>query len=268
MIIRNFLKNKINLIYALIVFILFWLIVLIVFLDNRRTIYYNEHNENAYIVFEDNYSKYDRVKNIDIIDNVILGIRTSTKPGGNNDIFISDKLNGNEFIANSGIFFDEKVGDTVTLARYNIELVIVDKVSSYNNESYMSEELFDSIIDESDNTLYMVTLRDWSNLGECVSEINKLSLMGVNHVRVNGYFEDTNYDTRYYIFRTILIGIVLIGFYFVFKSIYTHEKDKSYMYYCLGFTKGELVRWGILKVLLLFVLAFLPFILLYSLILL
>ena len=267
MIISNFLKNKRNLIYVLIIFILFGLIFLIKFLDNKRTIYYNSHNEDAYIVFEDAYSKYEMIKDIDIIDNVTLGVRTQTSPGGNNYIFESNQLKKNEFIADEGIFFDEEIGDKIVLAEYNIELEIVSKVDSFNHESFISEELLNEIINYENTVLYMVTLNDWSNLGKGVSEINRLSSTGMNHIRVNRYFEDTSYDTKYYIFRTILIGIIVIGFYFVFNSIYTKEKEKSYMYYCLGFTKGQLVFLSILKVLLLVAIPFGLFIFLYNLLL-
>lgn len=264
MIVSNFFKKKETLVYILIIFLLFWLISLIIFLDNKRTDYYNEHNKNAYIVFENTYNKYETIKNISLIDSVILGIHTPTSPGGYNNIFANDKLSENEFIANLGTFFNEAIGDTVTLADYNIELNIVSKIDSFDNESYISEDLLKSLIEEEDNILYMVTLNDWSNLDKGISEINRLSLMGLNHIRVNGYFEDNNYDTRYYIFRTVLIGIITIGFYYVFSSFYVKELEKSYMYYCLGFTKRQLIGIGISKLLLLLIIAFIPFIILYS----
>ena len=253
MIIRNFLKNKINLIYALILFIVFGFIVLINYLDNKRMDYYNEHNEVAYIVFEAPLNVYNRVKEIDIIDNITLGVRLLTKPGGMNYVFESNKLKKNEFIADDGIFFDLAINDKVILVKYNIELEVVSKINSFNQESYISEELLNEIITNEDSVLYMVSLNDWSNLGGGISEINKLSLLSTNRIRVNNYFEDINYDTRYYVFRTLLIGIVVVGFYFVLKSVLIHEKEKSYMYYCLGFTKGQLIRLSILKVILLFI---------------
>ena len=160
-------------------------------------------------------------------------------------------------------------GSIIRLPYYDYELLLIGKINN-NTKSFVSEEVFNILLAESNEIVYNVTLNDWSKLGKAISDINGNFPFEKGHfISVYRYSEDTsNYDTLYYIFRTVIIVIFALGITFIIKDIYTQEKEKSYMYYCLGFTKWQLRALGIIKIGLLFVLGFIAFALVYGVILL
>lgn len=269
MIIRNFLHKKNNLIYILVCFILFWLIVLIITLDNRRMEFYNEANKTAYIEFKGNYEEYERIKNLKIINSITIGIEAVTEFNGTIKIFPSTELSSNELLGSDETFKTTNNGAIIRLPYYDYELLLIGKINN-NTKSFVSEEVFNILLAESNEIVYNVTLNDWSKLGKAISDINGNFPFEKGHfISVYRYSEDTsNYDTLYYIFRTLIIVILALGITFIIKDIYTQEKEKSYMYYCLGFTKWQLRALGMIKIGLLFVLGFIPFALVYGVILL
>ena len=263
MIISNFLKRTMTIIYILILIVAFLLIYIVTILDSNRVDFYNAQYQDAYIEFQSTYEDLDRIKDIANIDtNIVLGI--STKINDTKELFwVDDSLQDGELIAARKVFPDKQIGDKVVFEYYiPYEFTIVSFTPKNNALSYISKDALIAIEKYYDSIYYQVILRDWTKLDNTILKINENYLIERSEVNVRGYYNTddlTIYDIRYYIFRTILIALIILSIYFVVKELYKEDKENFYMYYCLGFTKKKLIFLGIIKLLLIITIAALIF---------
>lgn len=264
MLITNFLKRTITIIYILVLLLAFLLIYIVTIMDNFRVDFYNTQYKDAYIEFKSSYEDLDRIKSIaNITDNITLGI--SNKINDTPELFWLDKsLHDGELIAAPKVFPNKQIGDKITFEYYiPYEFTIIAFNSQNNALSYISEEALMAIGKYYDEIYYQVTLHDWTKLDNTILKINDNYIFEQGHqINVRGFYNTddlTIYDIRYYIFRTILIAIIILDIYFVVKELYKEEKESYYMYYCLGFTKKKLILLSLTKLLLIIAISALIF---------
>lgn len=257
MLIINFLKKKTTILYIIIIALLLLLIPLFKYMSNKRITYYNEIYQDTYIEFLMSYEEYERISNIKEIENITLGFEADLGTVRDLRFFEDPNLANNELILDENYFKNYQLGDTITL--FNYEFKLIDETYSLFNDNHISEYALNELKDNFDTLIYRVTLNDWSKASKVEREINK------GYPFEQGYFIETYfdhdkpiiYDIFYYIIKLILIILSLYIIFNICFNIYLNEKEKSYLYYALGFTKKQLRLISITKYILVFALGFL-----------
>ena len=257
MLIINFLKKKTTILYIIIIALLLLLIPLFKYMSNKRITYYNEIYQDTYIEFLMSYEEYERISNIKEIENITLGFEADLGTVRDLRFFEDPNLANNELILDENYFKNYHLGDTITLFNYDFKLI--DETYSLFNDNHISEYALNELKDNFDTLIYRVTLNDWSKASKVEREINK------GYPFEQGYFIETYfdhdkpiiYDIFYYIIKLILIILSLYIIFNICFNIYLNEKEKSYLYYALGFTKKQLLLISITKYILVFTLGFL-----------
>ena len=257
MLIINFLKKKTTILYIIIIALLLFLIPLFKYMSNKRITYYNEIYQDTYIEFLMSYEEYERISNIKEIENITLGFEADLGTVRDLRFFEDPNLANNELILDENYFKNYHLGDTITL--FNYEFKLIDETYSLFNDNHISEYALNELKDNFDTLIYRVTLNDWSKASKVEREINK------GYPFEQGYFIETYfdhdkpiiYDIFYYIIKLILIILSLYIIFNICFNIYLNEKEKSYLYYALGFTKKQLLLISITKYILVFALGFL-----------
>ena len=258
MIIRGFLSNKRHLIYILLLAIVLFLIPIFYFMNQHRVEYYNKTNYNTYIEFVADYSEYENISSLKYVDEIILGFSAGIDSERNIRIFQSHELNNNELIGDTYIFRNYDIGDTINLNGNSYSFLLKDKRYGDRNNSYISYETF-FLINNSSEVIYNVYLNDWTKTDKVINNINDFAY------RINVYNENSGiynyglYDFFYYIFKLILSAIALIVLIFIITSVYNEEKEKCYLYKCLGYTKWEILKVELTKISAMLLISFIIF---------
>lgn len=257
MLIINFLKKKTTILYIIIIALLLFLIPLFKYMSNKRITYYNEIYQDTYIEFLMSYEEYERISNIKEIENITLGFEADLGTMRDLRFFEDPNLANNELILDENYFKNYQLGDTITL--FNYEFKLIDETYSLFNDNHISEYALNELKDNFDTLIYRVTLNDWSKASKVEREINKGYPFEQGYF-IEIYFDHDKpiiYDIFYYIIKLILIILSLYIIFNICFNIYLNEKEKSYLYYALGFTKKQLRLISITKYILVFALGFL-----------
>lgn len=256
---KSFFRKRTTRIYL----IIYTLIILIIcLLLSVRTILEKKQQELYYgsniLISVNDIEKIENIKNIDKIYKAI----NVTIEDYNEMIMIYDekyKLD-NHHIVIPNIYKEQfKINDTINIYINNnrIELVIKDYDDIIGNSDivYVSEYIIEAYTNTQDS-LYLITLKDWEKEDNVIKELNKIDNITDINIRINN--SSNSYTTFIKILNVMLI-VIMILFVVVLLitsfNIIEDEKKKNLVYYKIGYRKNKLKVYNFVKICLLIVLA-------------
>ncbi len=246
LIFKSFLKSKITRIYLIcLTFLLIGVSVLKIsehyyILRNNRTYI------NPYIEVKTGKSMEEKIKKLKGVDKVNIGVSGADK---NSSVYITydENLKKNEVIAPAWMQEnEEKVSLTI-----NGEEYIFDEVKYEGEELYayaINKELYDDLLEESDEATFRITLKDWSERDEFTEVLDK-KIGGL----ISGGLSKAGPDYTFLIkaLKKINVGALLILIVVLIASIVNLIKDEELnnkIYYYLGYKKSQLKILNIEKI--------------------
>ena len=195
----------------------------------------------------------ERIKAIDNIKDVDLGVVVSLENGENIRLFGSDELKENDLMANSQVFDNYDIGDKINFLELNYDFYIVAKEAYERGTNYVNEQILLNLTTYFDTHIYKVTLNDWSIVNKTIKDINfnSISNQGLNIVIYNsdgGIYNYGEYILIYSLLIIILFGVGFLGLIYIIKVTFDKEQEKRYLYYCLGFNKSQLNKLVLIKI--------------------
>lgn len=256
---KSFFRKRTTRIYL----IIYTLIILIIcLLLSVRTILEKKQQELYYgsniLISVNDIEKIENIKNIDKIYKAI----NVTIGDYNEMIMIYDEKYkvDNHYIVIPNIYKEQfKINDTINIYINNnrIELVIKDYDDIIGNSDivYVSEYIIEAYTNTQDN-LYLITLKDWEKEDNVIKELNKIDNITDINIRKNN--SSNSYTTFIKILNVMLI-VIMILFIVVLLitsfNIIEDEKKKNLVYYKIGYRKNKLKVYNFVKICLLIVLA-------------
>ena len=253
MFIISFLRKKQSIIYIIIVALIWSLWPISDILSTIKKDVINKQNKDAYIEFQMSLEQLERIEGINNIKDVDLGVIVSLEKGKNVRLFGSDELRENDLIVNPQIFVNYNIGDKINFLELNYDFYIVAKEAYERETNYINEQVLLNLTKDFDTHIYKVTLNDWSIVNKTIKDINfnSNSNQGLNIIIYNrdgGIYNYGEYILIYSLLIIILFGAGLLILIYIIKVTFDKEQEKRYLYYCLGFNKGQLNRLILTKI--------------------
>ena len=253
MFIISFLRKKQTIIYIIIVALIWSLWPISDILSTIKKDVINKQNKDAYIEFQMSLEQLERIEGINNIKDVDLGVIVSLEKGKNVRLFGSDELRENDLIVNPQIFVNYNIGDKINFLELNYDFYIVAKEAYERETNYINEQVLLNLTKDFDTHIYKVTLNDWSIVNKTIKDINfnSNSNQGLNIIIYNsdgGIYNYGEYILIYILLIIILFGAGLLILIYIIKVTFDKEQEKRYLYYCLGFNKGQLNRLILTKI--------------------
>ena len=253
MFIISFLRKKQTIIYIIIVALIWSLWPISDILSTIKKDVINKQNKDAYIEFQMSLGQLERIKGINNIKDVDLGVVVSLEKGKNIRLFGSDELRENDLIVNPQKFVNYNIGDKINFLELNYDFYIVAKEAYERETNYINEQVLLNLTKDFDTHIYKVTLNDWSIVNKTIKDINfnSNSNQGLNIIIYNsdgGIYNYGEYILIYSLLIIILFGASLLILIYIIKVTFDKEQEKRYLYYCLGFNKGQLNRLILTKI--------------------
>ena len=145
------------------------------------------------------------------------------------------------------------IGDKINFLELNYDFYIVAKEAYERETNYINEQVLLNLTKDFDTHIYKVTLNDWSIVNKTIKDINfnSNSNQGLNIIIYNsdgGIYNYGEYILIYSLLIIILFGASLLILIYIIKVTFDKEQEKRYLYYCLGFNKGQLNRLILTKI--------------------
>ncbi len=274
MFIKNFLKKKDTYQYLIKVM---WLAIILCVINVIMTIIWNSYVIDFNKKYKDYHLEFyaDTLEYYDIIetyDNVSdIGIKINVNYDGyymdalediNND------LKYNEIIGYYYAFTSNDLGDYIKFEDIDKEFILKEKKKDFTDGVLMNKDaIHDIALDKKDNITYMVYIDDWTKLENVINDIN-----GISDNTLNDYWLEYEYmipanqlvdnifEMIFYAFKGVLYTSLIIYLVYLLCGVYAEETKYNYLFYALGFTKGQIYSTVVKKMLIVTVVTLIVFI--------